>query len=150
MWISGYPYYLSSVLSISFLHLINSYVNWIILIGIWWKTMRIWSILKYRTEMFRYWCCFMSCSVRLSQFYRLAGIGHFSKQIVPGLVYKFGIFYAHVFLVTFKFFTNLYGIGLRIDSFKWVLGDIKFRKFNRLDVLPRYQLKIRLWMELVN
>lgn len=66
------------------------------------------------------------------------------EAIVPGLVYKYGIFYAHVFLVTFKFFTNLYGIGLRIDSFKWVLGDIRFRKFNRLDVLPRYQLKIRL------
>lgn len=66
------------------------------------------------------------------------------ETIALGHVYKYTIFYVHVFLVTFKVCTTLYGISLRIDSFKWILGDIKFRQFNRMDVLPRYHLKIRM------
>lgn len=66
------------------------------------------------------------------------------ETIVPGHVFKSYVFYTNFFLATLKVCTYFYGISLRIDSFKWVLGEIKFRQFNRLDVIPRYQLKIRL------
>lgn len=58
--------------------------------------------------------------------------------------YKSSVYYANFILVTLKVCKYLCGISLRIDLFKQVLGDIKFRQSNRLDALPRYQLKIRM------
>lgn len=67
------------------------------------------------------------------------------ESLKPEHFYKGSVYYANFILITLKVCKYFCGISLRIDLFKQVLGDIKFRQSNRLlDALPRYQLKIRM------